>query len=274
LLLNPAGMARQERLSIEAFYGFRAQDLGSTFNVSIVDPITRRLSAGIYYTYVQSSPRLSLVPLGPVTAARSGYETGVAAALAFGPRVSIGVAARYISVSTAVSNQSPSSQQDLNGTNPMILDTAANGAAGGFSVDAGLSLRLGAVDVGIAGYNLVPVGSFESPIAAAAAVAWRPRPNLTLALDGVLDIDKYRDPLSGAVRPSARVGAGVEWLVRGRLPLRAGASYDSGRPGTYLSVGAGYVHRWFSVAVAWRQQVEGGVESSVVGGVRVSLSSW
>ena len=265
LLENPAGLARERRFSIEAFYGFRAQDTGSAFDVALADAIGARLAIGAYYTYVRSGPRFDLAPLGDVTAARAGHETGLALAVTLSKHASLGVAARYLDLATTAADPASPAASAA----PLTLDATGAGVGAGFTADVGLSLRFGPVDVGLVGYHLVPVRSVEAPLAAAAAVAWRARPSLLLALDTVVPFDRYRDPATGAARPSARVGGGLEWLVAGRLPLRAGALWDGGRPGAWVSAGLGWLGRSFAIDLAYRQQLLGGLDSTVVAGARV-----
>src|SRR4051794_34179774 len=71
-LLNPGSMALTHTYTLEVMYGFRTPDTGSTIHLSIVDSVTSRLAAGVYYSYVHGTPRFALDPGGPVQGTRDG----------------------------------------------------------------------------------------------------------------------------------------------------------------------------------------------------------
>jgi hypothetical protein len=283
-LINPAGMAMQKSYTIEVMYGFRPQDLGSELHLSVVDSVTSRIAAGLYYSYVHGDQKFWLPGVGPVEATRQGHETGLSLGLPLGDRFAVGLTAKYVNVSSAAPN--PAYDPVLNPGAPanFTLDsTTSFASADGFTMDAGLSLRLGdAFKVALVGYNLVPLRSVEAPLSMAIGLSYKVGTVLTLAVDTVIYFDKYRTALilpgsPGAMpggddrRTTARVGGGLEWLAGGKVPLRIGALYDSGRPGTYLSMGVGYVAQRFGIDVAYRQQVQAGLEQMIVAGVRVFL---
>jgi hypothetical protein len=92
----------------------------------------------------------------------------------------------------------------------------------------------------------------------------------TFAFDFDVYFNKYKDR-TGNDEITYRLGGGVEWLAGGKVALRAGASWDSGRPATYVHGGIGYVGQTFAVDLGYKQQVDSGVEAQLVLGVRIFL---
>src|SRR5579871_6368267 len=155
-LLNPAGMALEKRIYLDASYGFTVQGLGSALYVSVVDSTTNaHVAAGLYYSFVDSSPRIAYAG-SPTTAHRQGNEWGTSLALPFGDRFAIGLTTKYVRASTEVAN--PNAALPMQ---PMTLtlDSSTNGAtADGFTADFGFVFRiLDALNVAACGYNLIPV---------------------------------------------------------------------------------------------------------------------
>jgi hypothetical protein len=64
------------------------------------------------------------------------------------------------------------------------------------------------------------------------------------------------------------LGAGLEYVSGGTLPLRLGYAFDSGRETHAITAGIGYVGDKFSADLALRQQVAGGDATRVMAGVR------
>src|SRR5262249_46806097 len=57
-LLNPAGMSLVKQYVIEGMYGVKIENVGHNANISVVDSITARVAAGLFYTFVYESPKL------------------------------------------------------------------------------------------------------------------------------------------------------------------------------------------------------------------------
>jgi hypothetical protein len=294
-LLNPAGMALNKGYTIEAMYSFRPQDTGSQLLLTIVDSITSRVAAALYYEYIHGSPHFQLAPPGsnmqvypmpgqtlpPVAdavqadAGREGHETGLSLAVALGDRFSLGATLKYLHVATTATNPPFKGFETVQS---WTLDTTtSDAAADGFSLDFGLSARItDALSAAVVGYNLIPLRSVEAPMAMAIALAYRPVSVLTIAYDTVIYFDKYHTPSSDPTadsirRTTVRTGGGLEWAIASKVPLRVGALYDNGRPGTYISGGIGYLHQQFGIDFGFRQQVQHGNETILALGVRVFL---
>ncbi len=301
-LLNPAGMPLRRAYNIEAMYGFRVQDTGSNFFAGIVDSVTSRVAAGVWYGYVHSSPKFGVGGLGLnlqpalfngkpssdgntyATGTRDGHETGLALALPVGEWFSFGLSAKYLRIATSYPNPAYNATSNPGAPQSFILDsTLSSSSADGFTMDVGANVRLGqSLSLGVVGYNLIPLRSREAPMALGTGLAYHYGTALTLALDYVVNFNQYKecaatmpgglcDPTVDKNLVTHKLGGGLEWLIRNVFALRAGAVWDSGRPSTSLTFGLAYVGQSFAVDVSYKQQVEHGVESLIVGGIRVFL---
>src|SRR5512143_1494122 len=57
-LLNPAAMSLNKGYVIEGQYGIRIEDLTHFVHLSIVDSITSRVAAGLFYSFLYGQPKL------------------------------------------------------------------------------------------------------------------------------------------------------------------------------------------------------------------------
>ena len=285
-LFNPAGMTVTRQYSIEAMYGFRVQDLGSTVHLSIADSVTSRVAAGIYYTFVYGTPKFTLgTPNGPGDVVRQGTETGLSLAMALGDWFSFGVTSKYVRISTEVTNPEGMKAVAAGETPPpktFVVDTStATAVANGFTMDAGLLVRLGqSFRLGVEGHNLIPLRSFDAPIGMGVGLSYQYATALLVNADVKIDFDKYRQPgstaadgghLLGNNRVTGRAGFGLEYVIRNIVPVRLGYAYDSGYGASYLSLGGGYLSSRFGIDLGYRQKVSTGLESTLMLGVRVFL---
>lgn len=281
-LVNPSGMPLVRQYALEAFYGFDVQSLGHLVHISIADSVTSRLAAGLYYTYVHSTPRVRYTPdASPDKVVREGHETGLSLALPIGNYFSLGLTSKYIHNNTTVAN--PTCDPTIPDTCQRItLDsTTSRAAADGFSIDFGITARLGSsVSFGVIGYNLVPLRSVEAPMALGMGLGYQWGQSLLVELDGVVYFDRFHKPgttspegkhVEGKALTTGLVAFGLEYLIIGHIPIRGGVSYDTGLPGTFLTLGTGYVGSKFAVEVGYRQKVQGGIDSELAAGVRVFL---
>ena len=270
-LLNPAGMSLMRRYVISALYGFRVESLGHQVHVSVVDSVTSKLAAGLFYSFVYETPKLGFQWAGgqinSAQITRTGHAAGLSLSYPLGDRFILGATVKYLHLDTTAPLPAPTVPSTL------TLDTV-----NGVTFDVGLIVRLGdKFNIGLIGYNLWDHGSRESPLSLGMGIGYVPTPSVKLAFDAVVNFTGYQnynfDPMTGIVRRDARVtgrlGPGVEWTISGKVPLRAGAVYDSGLPATYLTGGLGYLGQSFAVDLGYRGKVSGGIENFLQIGLRV-----
>src|SRR6266705_2632873 len=57
-MFNPAGMSLVKQYVIEGMYSFSVEDLGHHVHVSVVDSITSRVAAALFYTFIYTEPHV------------------------------------------------------------------------------------------------------------------------------------------------------------------------------------------------------------------------
>lgn len=271
VLLNSAGMSLVRQYVVEGMYGVKIESVGHNANVSIVDSITSRVAAGLFYSFVHESPKLGFNWAGgrvdSATLTRTGHAAGLALSIPIGDRFIIGATAKYLHLDTKA---------------PLPMGTVPShltfDSVNSVTFDVGMILRLGtSFNIGIVGYNLWDHGSRESPLSLGIGLSYIPLPTLSINFDTVVDFTGFQtyhfDEMTGKVsldqRTTARLGPGIEWVAGNRVPIRAGVTYDSGLPATYLTVGVGYLSTSFGVDLSYRGKVQGGLENFLMLGLRL-----
>src|SRR4051812_36626949 len=156
-LLNPAGMSLVKQYVIEAFYGFSVEDVGHRVHVSVVDSITSRVAAALFYTFVYTNPKVGFNWAGgqlpSVQTTRTGHAAGLSLSLRLGDYFMLGFTTKYLHLDTTAPLPS--------GTQPpqLTFDTV-----NGVTFDVGVLVRAGdKFNITAIGYNLWDHGSRESP---------------------------------------------------------------------------------------------------------------
>jgi hypothetical protein len=274
LMLNPAGMSLVKQYVIEAMYGVRIESVGHNANVSVVDSITSRVAAGLFYTYINESPKLSFTWAGGfernATLTRSGHAAGLALSIPLGDHFILGATAKYLHLDTTAPlppNTVPAS---------LTLDQV-----NGVTFDVGIMLRLGErFTIGVVGQNLWDHGSRESPLSLGVGLSVMAIPTLSINFDTLIDFTGYQnyklDMATGKVtldqKTTARLGPGLEWLAGHRVPIRGGVVYDSGLSATYLTLGLGYLSQSFGIDLGYRLKMAGGIENFLMLGIRIFVN--
>lgn len=274
VLLNPAGMSLVRQYVVEGMYGFKIETLGHNANLSIVDSVTARVAAGLFYTYINESPRLGFNWAGghvdSATLSRSGHAAGLSLSIPIGQRFILGATAKYLHLSTTA----PLPKGTV--PNHLTLDSVNS-----VTFDFGMILRLGdRFNIGVVGYNLWDHGSRESPLSLGAGLAYVPLPTLSINFDASINFTGFQtyhyDPVTGKVnleqRTTVRLGPGLEWVAGNRVPVRLGVVYDSGFPATYLTAGLGYLSPSFGIDLSYRGKVAGGIENILMLGARIFVN--
>ncbi len=273
VLMNPAGMSLVKQYVIEGMYGIKIEDVGHNANLSVVDSVTSRVAAGLFYDFIYETPRIGFQWAGGQINSeeikRTGHAAGLSLSVPLGDRFIIGATAKYLHIDT---------------TAPLPMGTVPNhltlDTVNGVTFDIGAIVRIGqSFNIGVIGYNLWDHGSRESPLSLGMGLSYVPIPSLSINFDTVVNFTGYQnyrvDPMTGKVsldqRTTARLGPGIEWLAGNKVPIRVGVVYDSGLPATYLSVGLGYLSTAFGIDLSYRGKVQGGVENFLMLGIRIFI---
>lgn len=227
-LLNPAGMSLSRVYTVDAGYQFITRDGGHAARASVVDSTSAfKLAGGLFYGYRTSRP--AGVP------ALTGHEAGLSLAYPFADRVFLGVTGKYLTIS-----------------GPVELDGRAKHS--GFTVDAGLAIRVGSVlTLGVAGYNLRELSTRMAPVSLGYGVALQPIPDLTFVADAFHDFTTT-DPSRGTV---ITLAGGVEYMWQRKVVFRAGGGRDGGLEHGYLTAGLAALSEMGAMDLAVRQDVSG-----------------
>jgi hypothetical protein len=272
-LMNPAGMSLVRQYVIEGMYGIKIETVGHHANLSVVDSITARIAAGLFYSFIYETPKLGFNwaggKIGSEQITRTGHAAGLSLSLPLGDRFILGATAKYLHIDT---------------TAPLPMGTVPDhltlDSVNGVTFDVGMIIRLGErFNIGLIGYNLGDHGSRESPLSLGVGLAYVPIPTLSINFDTVINFTGYQhyaiDAMTGKVtldqRTTARLGPGIEWVVGSKVPLRAGVVYDSGLYSTYLTLGLGYLSPSFGIDLSYRGKVQGGLENFLMLGIRIFI---
>ena len=276
VILNPAGMSLSKGYVIEASYGLRVEDLGHHAFVGIVDSVTSRIAAGLWYEYIHAKPTIGFnwaggfVPRSKLT--REGHAAGLSLSMALGERFLLGVSVRYLHFNTDAPLPS--------GTVPSSLKLDN---VNGITFDVGLLVRvLPKLQIALVGYNLWDHGSRETPTSLGFGLAFIPIPQLSIDFDGVANFTGYKKAVYDKMNPAViakfdtqvtgRFGPGIEWLVANKVPVRIGALYDTALTAAYLTGGVGYFSQSFAVDLSYRGKVSGGREDFLMLGLRIFIN--
>lgn len=274
ILLNPSGMSLSRGYVIEASYGLRIEDLGHHAFVAIVDSVTSRVAAGLYYEYIHANPRLGFDWAGGRVLddklTRSGHAAGISLSLALGERFLLGASVKYLHLDTSAPLPA--------GTKPSKLSLDH---INGVTFDVGATLKLHPkFQLAAVGSNLWNHGSRETPTSAGFGMSIIPVPSLLINFDGVANFTGYKtlvttsDPsvVKYKLKPAGRFGPGIEWLVASKVPLRAGFVYDTGLNAAYVTAGTGYFGSSYAIDISYRGKVSGGVENFLMIGLRIFIN--
>ncbi len=272
-LLNPAAMSLNRGYTIEGQYGLRVEDLTHQVHLSIVDSVTSRVAAGLFYSYIYGSPKVGFDWAGgrieAATLNRTGHVAGLSLSMPFGDKFMMGLTAKYMKIDT----YAPLPK----GTTP---ETLRIDGINGVTFDFAMLVRLGKFHITAIGYNLWDHGTRETPTSLGVAVAFLPTPGLTINVDGIANFtgnknvtyDPATDKTTLTNRTTGRIGVGMEWAIKQKVPLRLGYNFDSNLTASYLSFGLGYLSQSFGIDAAYRAKVSGGIENYVVLGIRIFIN--
>ena len=252
-LVNPAGMSAARTYAVSAAYQYRGSDSANMLNAAVVDSVTTRVAAGLYYSFANEKPRQTLALAGgsyTLDLSRQTHEIGVALSMGLGKRIMLGVATRYINSQAALPDDAPS-ELSLADANTV-------------TIDAGAIVRvIDGLNFGIVGYNLVPADDQLYPIGLGFGVSYTMGTLLTAEFASVLDFDSDPDGIT------ATLHGGAELFLAKKFPFRAGVMHSLYREATFLSGGIGWISRRLGIEVSLRQQIAGGADTLVAAALQL-----
>lgn len=244
-VLNPAAMSLMRTYVLGGNYQYRGSDAASLVNASIVDSITAKVAAGLYYNFAHASPDRTLaLPGGAFKLDEQlvTHEVGLALSLPLGQVFALGLTGKYVNI-----------QGELPENAPEGLRTADVSTV---TVDVAGMLRLAdRFFLGAVGYNLGAVEDTTFPRSLGLGVAAQ-LSLLLLEFDTVLDFSSAE-----SVKPSFHGGA--ELTLDQKYSLRTGVQHDRLREATYVSGGLGLSASKLGLDFGLRQMVAGGAETLI-----------
>jgi opacity protein-like surface antigen len=233
LMLNPGGIAMAKLYHMEATYMYDHPFESHLMGASVVDSITSFLGVGVGYFYRRVERDDIKMQV---------HDARLSLAIPIANIVGLGITGKYLrsvnDMNIDEDIQSPPYGRELNN----------------FSLDAGVQFRIGKhFGFGAAGYNLTKIDTPVAPLSLglSANVAFA---NFIVVFDTLLDWSTYDDL-------SLKYMAGAEYFLLGRVPIRAGYSYNDGEKAHTIHGGIGYISKVASVEAA----VSGDVNQPISG---------
>ena len=239
--LNPAGLALSRQLVFEGSYGYRPEDGATRLTGSACDA-TVPTPGCFYYQFFRATAEID----GADTTRRV-HEVGSVFARQISDIAYLGLNLKYFDYRSNI---------------------VGDDDASGFALDLGTIVRAGEhVQLGLVGYNVLGEDAAQYPRGVGSGVTLRPVNQVSLALDGVWNLDA--DDGEGA----GRYGLGAEYFAtaaggQAGIPIRVGGVYDAGRDQRFLTAGGGYMTQRAGIDVGARYEL-GGDELLILVGVRL-----
>ncbi len=256
VLLNPAGMALTRAYQISAMYEYRGSDSASLLNVSVVDSLTVKLAAGLFYSYGHAAPN-RLIALGAgqtfqLSETSNTHEVGLALAYPLGSLIYLGVTPKYVTHSVSQPEDTPAE--------------LTNSGTSGFTMDVGAIINpISTLNLAVTGMNLIPLDNLVYPRLLGLGVSYAFGTTFLAEFDTVLNFSTTE-----SIKPSYHAGA--ELFLGQAYAIRAGYMYDTIRQANYVTGGLGLVSKMIAVDASLRQMVSGGAETTFAASIRVFLN--
>ncbi len=255
VLINPAGMSLFRSYQLSGTYQYRASDSGSLVNVSVVDSITSKLAAGLFYSFIHSTPSYTLA-LGPeesfaLQETWTTHETGLALSYPIINSFHLGFTVKYVNHSVDQPEGTPPAAQAEDIT--------------GFTLDLGGILQVtSSLNLALTGQNLIAKNPYLYPRLMGMGISYAFENILLVEFDTVLNFSSAE-----SVKP--RYHTGLELFLAKTYALRGGAQYDALLQGTYITAGLGLISTKAGLDLSFRQMVSGGAETIFAFGLRFLL---
>jgi opacity protein-like surface antigen len=235
LAYNPAALVVGRVYHVEGNFDYMPDMHTVALGGSVIDSSTAQLAAG-----------LSLRGFVGGNGAIGGIDGRIAAAVPLSDAISIGVAGRYINAR----------RDDGTFVEPSLY------AVKGFSLDASLRIApVPTVQLYFGTYNLISHNSVYTPFTLGTGAGVVLGEIAVLSGDVLFDMTSYKST-------DVTVGGGLEILLAGSVPLRAGYSYDTKRDQNVLSLGLGYTDRSLGLDLSLRQDLGGAGDTRLMAAFR------
>jgi hypothetical protein len=260
LFLNPATLPETRVYHIEALTEVTPETRRWVLGGAVVDSVTSRLVGGFAFS---GTP----IAMDPNGIDRSFLDARLALAFPISEHFLIGLLGHYLRVTQ--SGLGPFGFSQVSGG---LLSGDGNYPPGrtamvnSLTFDAGIVVRpTDNLYIAALGQNLTYPKNSLLPTTVGGGIGYGGTA-FSIELDGIADLNSWG-------KPTARLGAGAEYLAGGVVPIRAGFRFDEGAkisetasPAGFstLSLGLGYVSTAFSIEAAVKRTLSNPGATSVV----------
>jgi hypothetical protein len=253
VLLNPAGLTLNKNYILHGSYSYRGSDSASILTASVVDSVTKKLAAGLYYAYIHASPSRTLPIKGgkvfTLEETIDTHEAGLALAYPLGQILHLGVTTKYVNLTREQPEDTP--------------EAALADGANGVTMDIGVILRvIPQLNLAATFHNAIPIDHESYARSLGLGVSYAFGTMFLAEFNTVLDFDRAEE-----IKPSYH--GGLELFLGGKYALRGGVMHDTFREATYASGGVGFMTNKIGLDFGLRQMVDGGAETLIAFSVRL-----
>jgi hypothetical protein len=228
LAYSPAALSLGNLYHIEGNVDYMSAVKTAALGGAVVDSSTSKLGAGIGLRGFLSGAD-----------GYGGIDGRLGLGLALSDAISLGVGARYISLT----------QYDMK-------------LARGFTMDASLRVTpVTGVQIDLGALNFIDVNSPYVPVTLTGGVAVSAMSALSIGADVLTNMSSFASP-------QIIVGGGAEYLAGESVPLRLGYSADVARGIHAIGAGIGYTDQRVGLDLGLRQEIKGGHATRIMGAVR------
>lgn len=262
LFLNPATLPEARLYHVEAIGQVTPETNRQVYGGTVVDSVTSRLAGS--FSFVG----------GWVDKAglnRNFLDMRLGLAYPITDRLLVGLTGRYFKLSQ--SGLGPLGMSAVSGGLPDPSSaTPTPGPQGRLAVINNLTFDVGLVAkptdsifVAAVGQNLTYPKNGLMPTTVGGGLGYA-NEVFSIEADGIADLNSWD-------KPTARVGAGAEYLVAGVVPIRAGYRFDQGAKLNTVSLGSGYIGTFFSIEAAVKRTISSPGATTMVFSVAYFLES-
>ncbi len=247
---NASNLVLGQLYHLESFIGYQPTLKRVGWGASAVDSMTSRLAAGVSARGV----------FGDNAAGdNSGWEIKGSLGIPIIDMLSIGVSGRYVRYTLSDPDAIP--ERPVSPLAPLSAPDQTFKVKA-FTLDANFTLRpLRGLSISGLAYNLIDTKSPLAPLMVGGSAAFSfANSGFGLGGDVLVDLNTHK-AFDGA---KLLVGGGLEYLLQGAIPLRAGYLFDQGRNQHGVTAGFGYIDQHVGVQMSLRQMVAGGTETTLM----------
>ena len=259
IFLNPAAIAAARLYHIQASAQVTPETNRQVYGGTVVDSVTSRLCGSFSFLGGFADPS---------GIDRSFLDMRLALAIPITDRIMIGLGGRYLKLTQ--SGLGPFGMSSVSGglvdANSTDVPRGRMPMVNAVTWDAGLLIKpTDSLYIAAVGQNLTYTKNGILPLTVGGGIGYGSE-TFSIEADGIADIGSWD-------KPTARVGAGAEYVIAGMVPVRAGYRFDSGGKLHTISVGTGFVHPVFSVEASVKRTLSNPGATSMVFSIAYHLDS-